>query len=88
MRSFEQPAPDPQPPALPWLEWTAGQRVVVRYVDEDGSTRDALGTLVETEPDHVVIDARRGRVRVEATQMIIGRIVKPPRPWGAPPHLG
>ncbi len=69
-----------QPPALPWLAWEPGQRVVVRYRDEDGSTRDALGTLVETAPDHVVIDARRGRVHVHASQMIVGRKVEPPRP--------
>lgn len=68
------------PPPLPWMSWEVGQRVVVRYRDTDGGSRDALGTLVETAPDHVVIDARRGRVRVEASQMIVGKVVQPPRP--------
>ena len=67
------------PPALPWAQWRPGQRVVVRYTDEDGSTRDALGTLVENALDYVVIDARRGRVTVRADQMIVGRVVPPPR---------
>ena len=68
------------PPRLPWLEWEPGQRVVVRYREEGGGLRDALGTLVETAPDHVVIEARRGRVRVEARHMVTGKRVLTPSP--------
>lgn len=68
------------PPPLPWAQWEVGQRVVIRYEDADGSTRDALGTLVENAVDHVVIDARRGKVRVNASQMIVGKVVGPPQP--------
>lgn len=67
------------PAPLPWARWQPGQRVVVRYEDEDGSTRDALGLLVENAVDYVVIDARRGRVRVEASRMIVGKVVDSPR---------
>lgn len=66
------------PPPLPWLAWETGDRVVVRFRD-GGGLRDALGTLLETEPDHVVIDTKRGPVRVEATTMVVGRKVLPPK---------
>lgn len=61
-------------PMLPWATWSPGDRVVVRYRAEDG-IHDALGTLLENSPHHVVIEARRGTVRVEAAQMITGKLV-------------
>lgn len=64
-------------PPLPWLEWTPGDRVVVRYRLDDG-LHDALGYLVETDVDHVVVETRRGRVRVEAITMVTGKRVPPP----------
>lgn len=64
-------------PPLPWLEWTPGDRVVVRYRLDDG-LHDALGYLVETDVDHVVVDTRRGRVRIEAITMVTGKRVPPP----------
>ena len=68
------PAP---PPPLPWLAWSPGQRVVVRYRLADG-LHDALGDLVETAADHVTVSTRRGVVRVEATTMVTGKPVPPP----------
>lgn len=73
-----------EPPPLPWLQWQLGQRVVVRYQAADG-VHDALGTLLETAPDHVVIEARRGTVRVEASTMITGRAVPNTQPRGNRP---
>lgn len=70
-------AASPQAPALPWLKWAPGERVVLRYRQPDG-LHDALGTLVETAIDHVVIDTRRGPVRVEASTMVTGKKVPPP----------
>ncbi|WP_240470998.1 hypothetical protein [Schaalia suimastitidis] len=68
----------PTPPALPWLAWPIGTRVVVRYRLADG-LHDALGILVESAPDHVVIETRRGQVRVEAETMVTGKEVPPAR---------
>lgn len=63
--------------ALPWMQWQVGERVVVRYREPDG-VHDALGFLLEVAPDHVLVDTRRGQVRVEATQMVTGKKVPPP----------
>ncbi|WP_115726923.1 putative acetyltransferase [Actinomyces culturomici] len=71
------------PPPLPWLAWTPGERVVVRYRLDDG-LHDALGTLVETALDHVVVDTRRGRIRVEASTMVTGKRVPPPPSFPTP----
>ena len=68
---------------LPWMQWEPGDRVVVRYRAEDG-VHDALGWLRERSPHYVVIEARRGLVRVEATQMITGKLVARRPPAG--PH--
>ncbi|WP_233050468.1 2-hydroxymuconic semialdehyde dehydrogenase [Schaalia cardiffensis] len=65
------------PPPLPWLKWSPGERVVVRYRLSDG-LHDALGTLLETAFDYVVIETRRGPVRVEAATMVTGKKVPPP----------
>ncbi|MSS83445.1 hypothetical protein FYJ24_01425 [Actinomycetaceae bacterium WB03_NA08] len=60
--------------SLPWLDWTPGDRVVVRYRASDG-VHDALGELLETAPEHVRIRARRGDVLVKAETMITGKLV-------------
>ena len=62
---------------LPWMRLEVGSRVVVRYRLEDG-LHDALGTLREKAPTHVVIDTRRGLVRVDARTMVTGKQVPPP----------
>ena len=66
----------PVPPALPWMEWEVGKRVVARYHGSEG-VHDALGTLLEKEPGHVVIDTKRGPVKVLASTMIVGKQVPP-----------
>lgn len=68
---------NPQVPVLPWLEWSAGERVVVRYRLSDG-LHDALGDVIESEIDHVTINTRRGVVRVESSTMVTGKRVPPP----------
>lgn len=65
-------------PELPWLKWHVGQRVVVRRRENDGFY-DALGDLLEVSPTHVVVQTRRGPVRVDAEKMVTGKIVPPPR---------
>ena len=62
---------------LPWMRLELGSRVVVRYRLEDG-LHDALGVLLEKAPTHVVIDTRRGRVKVDARTMVTGKQVPPP----------
>lgn len=61
-------------PPPPWMQWNPGDKVVVRYTEPDG-VHDALGILIETSPDHVIIRAKRGDVRVEVDQMITGKLV-------------
>lgn len=61
-------------PKMPWTQWEPGDKVVVRY-QEEGGMRDALGKLLETSPHHVVIDTKRGEVKVLATQMVTGKLV-------------
>ena len=62
---------------LPWMRLELGSRVVVRYRLDDG-LHDALGILLEKAPTHVVIDTRRGRVKVDARTMVTGKQVPPP----------
>lgn len=61
-------------PELPWLKWRVGQRVVVRYRLEDGR-HDALGHLLEVAEDFVVVNTRRGVVKVLAETMVTGKLV-------------
>lgn len=61
------------------MAWKPGQRAVVRYRAPDG-VHDALGTLLDVAPDHVTVQARRGIVRVEASTMIVGKLVPPRTP--------
>ncbi|MDC4232615.1 hypothetical protein M3T53_02655 [Actinomyces sp. B33] len=67
---------DANPRALPWMQWEAGERVVLRYRLADG-LHDALGTVVQVAADHVSIETRRGLVRVEASTMVTGKRVPP-----------
>ncbi|KAE8764261.1 hypothetical protein [Georgenia thermotolerans] len=76
------PAAD-APRPLPWLEWSVGERVVVRYRVEGGYS-DALGDLLEVRPDGVLVRTRRGDVEVPAELMVTGKRVPPP-PRVAPP---
>ena len=59
------------------MAWSPGERVVVRYRDDDGSPRDALGHLLEVAPDHVTVQTKRGVVVVHARTMITGKKVPP-----------
>ena len=68
------------PPELPWLAWSVGDRVVLRYRGADGAPAEALGYLTEVAPDHVCLDTRRGPVRGEARAMVTGKRVPPPPP--------
>ncbi|HZK05335.1 MAG TPA: hypothetical protein VFC82_05730 [Actinomycetaceae bacterium] len=70
-----------QPPRLPWLAWQVGERVVVRYYDDDGRRTDALGHLTEVAADHVCIETKRGNARVDARRMITGKKVPPAPQW-------
>lgn len=65
-------------PELPWMQWDIGDRVVVRFREKD-YRRDALGILLEATPHHVVIDTKRGPVKVLASTMVVGRKVLPPK---------
>lgn len=67
-----------EPPKLPWMAWKPGERVVVRYRDDDGRPTDALGYLHEVAPDHVTVETKRGIVVVHARTMITGKKVPPP----------
>lgn len=71
-----EPARAEHGPPLPWVAWRPGERVVVRYRAPDG-VHDALGDLLETAPEAVVIRTRRGDVRVAASTMITGKRVPP-----------
>lgn len=62
---------------LPWMAWQVGQRVVVRRREADG-LYDALGELLEVAPTHVVVQTRKGPVKVEAQKMVTGKLVPPP----------
>lgn len=72
-----EPGAAPPPPALPWLAWEPGTRVVVRYRLADG-LHDALGDLLEVAADQVTVRTRRGDIRVEASTMVTGKKVPPP----------
>ena len=72
-----------EPPPLPWLAWKVGDRVVVRYLDDDGRRTDALGPLTAVTAAYVEVDTKRGNVRVPAERMITGKLV-PPAPQFPP----
>lgn len=64
-------------PALPWMSFRVGERIVIRYRLEDG-LHDALGEALEVAPTHVTVATRRGPVRVDARTMVTGKRVPPP----------
>jgi len=67
-----------------WTRWPVGARVVVRRRLPDGTYSDALGELLATGPDGVVVRTRRGDVRVEAAEIAVGKVVPPARPRTRP----
>ncbi len=69
-------APAPRP--APWMSWQVGERVVVRYQDDDGRPTEALGHLTEVAADHVCVATARGVAYVPASRMIVGKRVPPP----------
>jgi len=67
----------------PWLAWSVGDRVVVRYRIErarDGGPghTDALGDLVSCSPDGVTVRTRTGDVVIPAAAIAVGKRVPPP----------
>ena len=64
-------------PALPWMSFRVGERIVIRYRLPDG-LHDALGEALEVAPTHVTVATRRGPVRVDARTMVTGKRVPPP----------
>lgn len=64
-----------------------GHRVVVRYLLPDGQATDALGDLVSVTAEDVVVETRRGTVRIVGDAIIAAKEVPParePRTGAAP----
>ncbi|QPK94750.1 hypothetical protein HCQ94_04265 [Actinomyces sp. zg-332] len=59
------------------MSWEIGDRVVLRRREADGFY-DALGYLIEKSPHYVVIETRKGKVRVPSEKMVTGKKVPPP----------
>ncbi|WP_156165072.1 putative acetyltransferase [Demequina silvatica] len=57
-----------------------GNRVVVRYLLPDGQATDALGTLVSVSAAEVVVETRRGTVRIVGDTIIAAKEVPPAPP--------
>ncbi len=75
----------PEPDDRPWLAWSVGDRVVVRYRIErtrDGGPghTDALGDLVSCSPEGVTVRTRTGDVVIPAEVIAVGKRVPPPPP--------
>lgn len=61
-----------------------GQRVVVRYLIEDGArATDARGELVHRDDDRLVVRTKRGEVAIEVAAVVAAKPVPPP-PAGRP----
>jgi hypothetical protein len=78
-----QPDEAPAPGDRPWLAWSVGERVVIRYRIErtrDGGPghTDALGYLVSCSPDGVTVRTRTGDVVIPAEAIAVGKRVPPP----------
>lgn len=55
-----------------------GQRVVVRYLIEDGArATDALGILIAQDEDGLQIQTRHGLVRVPRGSVVAAKLVPP-----------
>ena len=66
-------------PRLPWMEFSTGERIVIRRREADG-LYDSIGYVVETTPTHVTLDTRKGKVTIPATKMVTGkRVPEPPQ---------
>ena len=57
-----------------------GHRVVVRYLLPSGQATDALGELLSTDADTVVVDGKRGIERIPRGAIIAAKAVPPPPP--------
>jgi len=55
-----------------------GHRVVVRYILPTGQATDALGELLSTDADSVVVDGKRGLERIPRGAIIAAKEVPPP----------
>jgi hypothetical protein len=62
---------------------TPGMRVVVRYRLPSGQATDALGMLLRTDDDTLVVDGVRGVETIALADVIAAKEVPPP----PPPHL-
>lgn len=56
-----------------------GHRVVVRYLLPDGQATDALGELVSVTAEAVVVETRRGTVRIAGDTIVAAKEVPPAR---------
>ncbi|MEV4688676.1 hypothetical protein [Microbacterium sp. LWH3-1.2] len=61
-----------------------GRRVVVRYILPTGQATDALGELLSTDEDYVVVDGKRGVERIPRGAIIAAKEVPPPPAPRAP----
>lgn len=64
----------------------AGDRVVLRFRDADGSLTDALGDLVTLDEVTAVVRTRRGDVRVPRASVVAAKRVPPPPSRRGRPH--
>ena len=71
-------AAGPEGPA--WRRWPVGARVVVRRSLPEGGLGDVLGDVLEVGPDGVVVETRRGPVRVDAERIVLAKRVPPAPP--------
>lgn len=72
--------PEPGADAPAWRRWRAGTRVVVRRTLPEGGWTDVLGHLLEVTADGVLVDTRRGPVRVPAEAIALAKVVPPAPP--------
>ena len=55
-----------------------GRRVVVRYLLPSGQATDALGVLLSCDVDSIVVDGKRGIVRIPRSAIVAAKEVPPP----------
>ncbi|CDJ99504.1 conserved hypothetical protein [Microbacterium sp. C448] len=55
-----------------------GRRVVVRYLLPSGQATDALGVLLSEDATTVVVDGKRGIVRIPRSAIVAAKEVPPP----------
>lgn len=54
-----------------------GRRVVVRYLLPTGQATDALGELLSADASTVVVDGKRGVVRIAVADIVAAKEVPP-----------